>query len=199
MRTLRVVLVLTLLGALIVGTSGVAGASSPEPPSKTVITWIQDVELGQWVQTDEFWPDDALGITASGLLPNAHFDVWIVPYDGPILMCEGAVLASLAGPGLVQTVLTDSNGEITTPVKVWDVVYDPHEYYEIVLDYADSDGFGHKGVYCDLHDGIDAICCWEWGVHINPELSSLALLTVGLLGVGGCVGWRVHRRRRAMT
>ncbi|MDY6833208.1 MAG: hypothetical protein SVY53_00180 [Chloroflexota bacterium] len=157
---------------------------------------------------DEFKPMDFGGpnevyIQADGLSNNAKYDVWIVEYKEGVVACPWQLLDKLGGVGFTGVVVeTDGSGTIkNAPVLVWTVPNGTGyvgNYYEIVLDkHPTSSSVQGNGIFDEDDDVLDAIDISEPGFKVMPELPTVLLLGLGLVGVGTYFGIRRYSWRKA--
>ena len=181
MRVRSTIGTLLLVGTMVVGMTGVANAAGPS---------VESYNSGG-VQTDEFAPGDDLYIRGSGFEAGKTYNVFVVPYTDGVHVDDDDDLFDLGGPGLVDDVTTDAAGEITL-TKVWTVAGTPCTYYEIVVNYAGR-------TYDEGTDALDAVALGDAGFHIYPELPTIALLSLGLIGVASYIGLRRRARNHSVS
>ena len=191
-RFLMVVGVLLSVLVLLVACVGTVSANGANPQSCD--------DNGDPV--DVFQPQDLGGpaeiyLKATNLAADAKYDVWIVEYKEGVVACPWQVLDKLGGIGdTLIDVETDESGTIkNAPVHIWTVPDETYvgNYYEIVLDKHASDV--GDGKFDEDDDALDAIDISEPGFKVMPELPTVLLLGLGLVGAGAYVGMRRYAWR----
>lgn len=149
-------------------------------------------------QTDEFLPGSTIFVKGDGFEPNAKYDVWITGYDPRDHVKEYDYLPYLSkkmdSPGLVGTVTTDALGKIMFE-PVWTVQGGEYanKYYELIIDGPPYGNSSPDGVFDAQTDGVDAYSSYRPGLFIFPELSTVILFSLGLLGIMIYIGIRKWR------
>ena len=142
-------------------------------------------------ERNAFCPGDNVSVKGSGLLPETNYTLWI--QDDPV--CEGYVLCAenaTYGDGAQVPVRTDANGSFG-PTLLWSIPETAsitHDRYDIVAD--EQDDGEDTGRYNALSDCIDDAETHGIVAPI-PEMPSIVLLAVGLLGLALLVRRRNER------
>jgi PKD repeat protein len=134
---------------------------------------------------DYFAPGESVYVKGNNLEPNTAYKIWIQPEP----VSDGNPLNPEDDPsGEQEIVITDENGNFGT-IVIWCVPADAeptYEHWDIVADKQD-DG-ANTGVYNSDSDAIDSATTFGIVAPI-PELSTLALVCLGLFGI--LVGRRI--------
>ena len=138
------------------------------------------------LELNAFTPGMSVYIKGSGLV-EGDYQIWIA--DNPV--GEGDALSQ--SEGSTQQITIDSSGSFG-PIAIWAIPWNAspdYNEYDIVVDRIGSG----EGSYNPVdNDGIDSI--QEVGfVAPTPEFPSLVLMMIGLVGLAGCTGFGVSRRR----
>ena len=134
---------------------------------------------------DQFATGESVWVKGIRLVPGTTYKIWIQDEQ----VSGGKTLDTNEDlSGSQETVTTDVNGNFA-PIKIWNsidvsVTYDE---WDIVADKSISG----EGTYNANDDGIDSAA--TAGLTLVPELSTILLTGIGLLGM---LGYAVTKRRR---
>ncbi len=161
-------------------------------------TLVSGVIDSGFAPTDDFNPGETVAVYGYGFLPGEPYELYVQPYTMGVNVAEGDALVAGADPSAVspQPIVSNMYGEIG-PVPVWIIPATGQEgtYWEIVADDAGASCVG-DGLYNAAEDGLDAMALDEEGFYVVPEATTLILLSLGLVSVGG---YYFIRRRRVSS
>ena len=138
-------------------------------------------------EVNSFLPGDTVYVTATGLLPNTDYKIWIQPES----VDEGEALSTGTDPSSTQeSVTSDANGDLSV-TSIWaNIPTGAATEYDIVLD---CQGCG-TGTYNVANDGLDDASIAGFVAPV-PELATLTLMGCGLGALFGLVKFKNRRKR----
>ena len=143
-------------------------------------------------ERNQFYPGEKVYVKASAFTPNRSYKIWIQE-DGVV---ESYGIDSAKDPsGIAEDVSTDGGGRlIGEPILLWEIPEDAQatcQEWDIVVDQQD-DGV-NTGIYNAASDGIDSASLVGFVAPV-PELPTILLFGVGLVGLSGWFGLKRSRK-----